>query len=193
MPNSYEYPYDVIFKSNSAKNIDDARKLINEAFDMRCLFVGVLVVDELGKLKDSVYEKDLSDIFKKERYESAVAFFEFFGKASAFGQHLDEPHEVVMFDVAPYKHGIMEPRQFIKTFGSLKIPEVLYEGKANSFLIEAVRNSTLDGMVEEGVVCKGRNDKKTKTPIMFKIKSNAWLNKLRTHCNGDDRLFNELA
>jgi hypothetical protein len=48
-------------------------------------------------------------------------------------------------------------------------------------------------MTFEGVVCKGANDKKTKMPIMFKIKSQAWLDKLKEHCKEDEALFNKLA
>jgi hypothetical protein len=47
-------------------------------------------------------------------------------------------------------------------------------------------------MTFEGVVCKGANDKATRMPIMFKIKSKAWLEKLREYCKGDDKLFERL-
>jgi hypothetical protein len=50
------------------------------------------------------YEADLTRIFKDQRYESAVAFFEFFGKNTFAGHHIEEPHDVVLFDVAPYKN-----------------------------------------------------------------------------------------
>jgi hypothetical protein len=45
----------------------------------------------------------------------------------------------------------------------------------------------------EGVVCKGANDKKTNMPIMFKIKSKAWLQRLKEHCKDDEALFERLA
>ena len=44
-------------------------------------------------------------------------------------------------------------------------------------------------MTFEGVVAKGVNDKLTKMPIMFKIKSKAWLDKLKEYCKDDERLF----
>ncbi len=59
--------------------------------------------------------------------------------------------------------------------------------------VESVKNSTLNDMPFEGVVCKGALDNKTKQPVMFKIKSNAWLSKLKVHCKGNQQLFEQLA
>lgn len=42
----------------------------------------------------------------------------------------------------------------------------------------SVKQSTLDGMTFEGVVCKsGLNNRKQ--PMNFKVKSDAWINKLK--------------
>lgn len=143
-------------------------------------------------IKDK-YQDDLSVVFKDNRWQDTTCFFEFFGPNSFAGNHAEEEQTVVLFDVNPYKQGIMEPRQFLKLFGHLDIPAALYEGKANSELIAAVKNSTLDNMPLEGVVCKGANDKKTKMPIMFKIKSDAWLQKLKNFCKDDMKLFEQLS
>jgi hypothetical protein len=151
-----------------------------------------LPLGEAIPLIQSKYERALSDIFSRERYESAVAFFEFFGPSSAFGQHTQELHDVVLLDVSPYKMGLLEPRVFLKLFGDLHVPGVLYEGKANTELARSVEDSTLEGMTFEGVVCKGPNDKKAKMPIMFKLKSAAWKERLRSYCKGDDKLFETL-
>lgn len=140
------------------------------------------------------YENDLNIIFKKNRWRDVVCFFEYFGPNSFAGRHNpDDIKTVVLLDVNPYKEGILEPKAFIKLFKHLDIPKVLYEGSVNSILIDSVKNSLLDGMTFEGVVCKGANGKKTKIPTMFKIKSLAWLEKLRAYCNGDLRLFEELS
>jgi hypothetical protein len=48
-------------------------------------------------------------------------------------------------------------------------------------------------MTFEGVVCKGAFDRKTGRPLMFKVKSQAWLGRLRDFCKGDERLFEMLA
>lgn len=137
------------------------------------------------------YEKDLSDIFIKLKQQSAICFFEFWGENSAFGQHIDEPHDVTLFDVCLYKQGIMFPKDYLKTFGHLDIAKKLYEGNCNSDFIISVREGSLEGMGSEGVVCKAPG--KHKQPLMFKIKRNSWYDRLKEYCQGDDRLFQELA
>lgn len=141
----------------------------------------------------SKYEKDLSDIFKKQRWIDVLCFFEFHGPNSFAGIHYHEEHTVTLIDVNPYKQGILEPSYFIKYFGHLDIPKVLYEGFASSDLFDQVKTSILPNMTLEGVVCKGPNDKKMKLPVMFKIKSQAWLDKLKEHCKENVALFNKLS
>jgi len=140
------------------------------------------------------YESDLTKIFIDQQYQDAICFFEFYGPSSFAGLHSEsEEQTVTLIDVNPFKRGIMEPKQFIKLFGHLDIPKVLYQGIVNSELFDAVKQSTLEGMGEEGVVCKAANDGKAKMPIMFKIKSQAWLDKLKEHCKGDPNLFEKLS
>lgn len=138
------------------------------------------------------YEESLAGIFKAEGWDRVICFFEFYGKNSFAGRHENEPHDVILLDVNPYKKGIMLPQDFIRTFAStypVDTPKVLYHGKANQFFESAVRNSLIDGMTFEGVVCKGPLDKKKKMVTMFKIKSHAWLNKLRDYCGDNEKLF----
>jgi len=54
---------------------------------------------EAPELIRAKYEKDLADLFKKERYEEATVFFEFFGANSFAGTHQVEQHTVTMLDV----------------------------------------------------------------------------------------------
>jgi hypothetical protein len=146
------------------------------------------------------YERTLDDLFRKERYEKATCFLEYYGRNSFAGQHVEEEHTVVLFDIAPYKKGVLEPREFLGLTNTLeivndgwpKIPKLLYHGNANVPFIESVQNGTLSGMTFEGVVCKGSNDKKTKMPVMFKIKNKAWIEKLKNYCQGDDKKFKQL-
>lgn len=149
----------------------------------------------LGKaipLIKNKYQK-LNSIFLDLKYESVVCFFEFYGPNSFAGNHLDtDIQTVTLIDASPYKQGLLEPVQFIKNFGHLDIAQPLYEGYATEELFDKVKQSTLKDMPLEGVVCKGANDKKTKMPIMFKIKSNAWLDKLWNHCKEDENLFRKL-
>ena len=133
-------------------------------------------------------------VFKEQHWKDALCFFEYWGPSSFAGTHnFEEKMDVTLIDVNPYKEGILVPTQFIKLFGHLDIPKVCYEGHVTTELFDKVKQSTLKGMTFEGVVCKGANDKLTKMPIMFKIKSQAWLDKLREYVKGDERLFEKLS
>ena len=138
------------------------------------------------------YEKDLAIIFKKEGWDRVICFFEFYGNNSFAGQHENERHDVILLDVNPYKKGIMLPQDFIHTFSWVHTPHVLHYGKANATFEASVRQGTLKGMTFEGVVCKGPLDKKKKMVTMFKIKSHAWLDKLRGYCGDNEKLFEEM-
>ena len=120
-----------------------------------------------------------------------TCFFEFHGPNSFAGQHRKyEEHRLTLFDVAIFKQGIIPPREFLKAFGHLNIPKVLHRGTVNKEFIDSIRNSTLEGMTFEGVVCKGkRRGKKAEVPVMFKIKSQAWLDKLKEYCGEDYKKF----
>ncbi len=140
------------------------------------------------------YEEWLGMVFKEQGWRDAICFFEYYGPSSAFGAHNDaEEQTVTLIDVNPYKEGIMEPIQFIKLFGHLDIPKVLFEGHITEKFVDEVKNGTLPGMTLEGVVCKGANDKATRMPIMFKIKSRPWLDKLKKYCGDNEVLYNKLV
>lgn len=140
------------------------------------------------------YEADLMAVFAEQKWRDALCFFEFHGPSSFAGNHnFEEKMDITLIDVNPFREGILPPTEFIKCFGHLNTAKVLYEGHVNSELFDKVKQSTLEGMTFEGIVCKGANDKKTKMPIMFKIKSQAWLDKLKDYCKEDEALFNKLA
>jgi len=136
------------------------------------------------------YSEDLTRIFRARRWDRAVCFFEFFGPGSFAGNHEDEPHEVVLIDVAGPR-GIVEPRDFLDMFGGLRIAEMLYRGNPSSDFLELVRTGTLDGMTFEGVVCKGKWTSPGR-PLMFKVKNHAWYEKLRAKYAGDERTIQHL-
>lgn len=145
------------------------------------------------KLINDKYSNSLGKIFTEQKWKDAICFFELWGPSSFAGSHnFEENQTVTLFDVNPYKQGILEPRQFIHLFGHLDTPKALYEGQVSIELFDGVKQSTLQGMTFEGVVCKAANDKATKMPIMFKIKSKAWLDKVKIYCNGNEKLFEQL-
>tara|TARA_Y100000034_G_C6878765_1_gene402318 strand:+ start:590 stop:1198 length:609 start_codon:yes stop_codon:yes gene_type:complete len=137
------------------------------------------------------YADDMSQIFKKMRVRKATAFFEFWGPNSSFGAHADEPHDCTLIDVHVHPKGILEPREFLKHFGYLDHAALLREGPWTDELDQQVRNGTFPGMTFEGVVCKGKCVSPGK-PLMFKVKNIAWLQKLRSHCGDDDKLFEKM-
>ena len=150
----------------------------------------------LGKsiqLIQDKYGDDLARIFRKERWQKAVAFFEYHGPKSFAGWHEDDDeHTVTLFDVAADKKGILEPKPFLKIFNSVDTARLLYHGNPNSLFVDQVREGALEGMTFEGVVCKSTLVSPG-LPLMFKVKNRAWIDKLKTHCGDDDKLFEQLV
>ena len=147
--------------------LGEAVRLINEQ------------TDELGKR------------LKKLRVEKATLYFEFYGDNSFAGQHEDEDHQVVLFDVDIFKKGLMPPKDLIKFSDGLVIPELVYHGNPNQDFVASVKSGSCPDVTFEGVVCKSVTPKGLVK--MFKIKSDAWLSRLKDKCAGDEELFNRLA
>ena len=150
------------------------------------------------KLVQDKYGQALGRTLFHAGYERAMCFFEFWGPSSFAGMHdAKEAQTVTLFDIAPFKKGILEPDEYLKLVsntdhGPLDHAKVLYSGPCTEGFIEQVRSGTLPGMTFEGVVCKAANDKKTLMPVMFKQKSRAWLDKLHAYCGDNKDLLNAL-
>jgi hypothetical protein len=126
------------------------------------------------------YQLDLEMVFKEQKWREVSCYFEFYGPSSFAGQHnFEEEMTATLIDVNPYKEGMLPPDKFIKYFKHLDIPNILYEGYITTEIIDQVKNSTLPRMTFEGVVAKGTENGKQ---VMFKVKSKAWLDKLKTYC-----------
>lgn len=140
------------------------------------------------------YAEELEERFRKAKYERAVVFFEWLGPNSFAGSHPDplDQMDTVVIDIAVYKKGILPPEQFLKVMEGLHHPPVLHKGRISEEMFQSVRTRTLPGMTFEGVIGKGEFVQKEGGPIMFKIKSNDWLNKLKEICNGDEALYQRL-
>ena len=135
-----------------------------------------------------LFEKTLAEqidkVFRESKlpsFDKAIVFMEFYGPNSAFGQHVpNDPKTLTIIDVNLHKRGIVLPRDFIKYFGHLPIPKVVYEGNFNQPFIQDVQNGVYgEG---EGVVVKGVNPnaKKEQHGLWFaKVKTKAWMMKLR--------------
>lgn len=130
------------------------------------------------------YEKELDKIFKSKDYRdilSFVCFAELIGTKSAFGQHEfgNDIFDVVLFDVDRYKKGMVPPKTFVKDFGPLGIPRVVYEGNLNKELVERVKRNEFG--LTEGVICKGLSQTKKGAENLYycKIKTDDWFERLR--------------
>lgn len=139
------------------------------------------------------YSENLSKIFRDQRWQKAIAFFEFHGPNSFAGNHDPEDKKTVtLFDVAADKKGLLEPVVFLKLFKDVDTASMLYHGKANETFVSEVKESKLEGMTFEGVICKGKYQSPG-LPLMFKVKNQAWFEKLRSYCKDDEELFKNLS
>lgn len=144
-------------------------------------------------LIEAKYGDILAEVFRKERYQKVVAFFEFCGPSSFAGWHDEnEALDVHLIDASVDNRGILAPDEYMKVFKYVPKAELLYQGTWNQTMTDQVKNGTLPGMTFEGVVCKGAYDSPG-LPLMFKVKNLAWVQKLRERCQGNDALFNQLA
>jgi len=148
--------------------------------------------DLLGASKnilEASYGEELSKTLFDLKYQSAVCFFEFAGPNSFAGSHAKgDDMQLTLFDVAPYKQGILLPGDFCAKFGHLSISEVLHVGAIDAEFEEEIRSST---ELAEGVVCKGKGKHKGQ-PLMFKIKTRAWIEKVKIYCGNDEKKLMEL-
>lgn len=132
------------------------------------------------------YNNDLLRIFKEKQYrdvQSFVCFAELVGRRSEFGQHdfQNDVFDIVLFDIHQYKRGLIAPREFVKNFGHLHIPTVVYDGSLNKEFVNEVKTNKFG--LAEGVVCKGETKTKKGKPQLYycKIKTNDWLDKLKNN------------
>jgi hypothetical protein len=150
----------------------------------------------LGESIDLIKETEsrLMAVFSKNRWDKGVVFFEFFGPNSFAGYHSPEDlKQVNLIDVMPFKQGILSPDEFIEYFSEV-VPtsKFLFRGNINQDVEKEIRERKMDGVTFEGVVCKAKKNKKIDSPLMFKVKTYDWLNKLKEHCKGDETLYKNL-
>lgn len=138
------------------------------------------------------YSDDLEKIFRKNKWDRVVSFFELHGPRSFAGSfHEEDQNTITLLDVSVHKKGILAPSDFLKIFKSIEHAEVLYHGKPNNPFADSVRDGSLEGMTFEGVVCKG-NHITPGLPLMFKIKNREWIAKLKKSCGEDEEKFKAL-
>jgi hypothetical protein len=101
---------------------------------------------------------DLDRLFREHAgytgYAEMKVFTEYAGPLSFAGRHQPgDAMELVLFDVLAGTDGLVGPVAFVRDFGHLRIPRVVYQGKFTGQLTENVRAGRWG--VKEGVVVKG--------------------------------------
>ena len=135
-------------------------------------------------IKDK-YDDCLSRIFHAEKYQEVTCFFEYVGPNSFAGYHFDpvDRMDVVLFDVSPLRKGMLAPSKFLRMFGHLHVPHYLGRRRLDAEFVEAVRSGRRSDVTFEGVVCKTVLKNRLR---MAKIKSRAWLERLKSECRSEE-------
>lgn len=147
----------------------------------------------LNQSKDLImqYEQRVHDIFKKNKWQEGTLFFEFHGPNSFAGFHDEsDDFKVSLIDAHIRKIGFLPPKEYLKAFeDNVEMSQFLMIAKFNKTLLEKIKNGTLEGVTLEGVIGKtvARN-----TIVRCKVKSKAWIDRLKNKCGDDINLFNKL-
>lgn len=136
-------------------------------------------------------ERYLIDMAHADR---CILYFEFYGDRSFAGiHHEDDDHRLVLLDIELYKKGFIHQSEYLRATERYDIdrPAHLRRTTITPEFEQRVRNGELGTF--EGVVCKGRTatDKYGK-PIMFKIKNQAWIDKVKAVHKGNTKLLADL-
>jgi len=144
-----------------------------------------------AKYKD-ILEEILRKQFPKDR--EIIVYGEYLGPNSFAGLHTDpvDKMQFYLFDVLLVRQGYVEfllPQEFVKFTeklnGLVPTPRVIYEGNLTDEFIQRVRRNEFN--IFEGVVCKGREKTGASRGKvwMCKIKTEAYLQKLKDKYQGD--------
>src|SRR5690606_10531197 len=110
-----------------------------------------------------------------QNIKKVTVYLEYIGENSFAGMHEEsDDKDLVLIDVERYQKGFIEPRDFIRDFSYLGIPELVYQGEYSEEFIKKIREGYYD--LDEGVVCKGVDNKKV---WMVKIKTIEWLKRVK--------------
>ena len=118
----------------------------------------------------------LGAIARDEQWQGLVVFAEYWGPQSFAGLHVPgDAMNLTVFDVAPYKKGIMGPREFLKRIApSVPTPRFLGTQRWTRGFVERIWRGELDTAFE-GVVGKGGDGRHL---VMRKAKTKAWVDKV---------------
>lgn len=122
----------------------------------------------------------LAKIARDERWESVVVFAELWGPNSLAGYHdTTDEMKLTLFDVNPFKKGILGPSEFRKLFeGVVETPNFLGIHKWTRGFVEQVWKGEVPGVTFEGVVGKAKEGKHDL--VMYKAKTQAWVERVKS-------------
>ena len=135
----------------------------------------------------SMFEATLAEplerIARKQRWQNLVVFFEFWGKQSLAGFHVEnDPKFLTVFDAAPERaDDILDPREFRKLFED-KVPTPRFIGSEHwtRGYTQRVLLGQTEGITFEGVVAKVAE--RGYGVRMAKAKTQAWKDAVRARC-----------
>jgi hypothetical protein len=131
---------------------------------------------------NNMFGEPMAKIAIDNRWQRVVAFAEFWGPGSLGGLH--DPNtskQLTLFDVSPYKQSLLEPREFLKLFSHLPIPNYLGKLHWTRDFVRKVYEGEIGSVTFEGVVGKAASSHgSSHPPIMFKAKTKAWLDAIMT-------------
>jgi hypothetical protein len=112
-------------------------------------------------------------VARAQGWPALVAFAEFAGPESLGGQHApDDVKALTLFDVAPYRCGLVGPARFLELFAGLPTPRYLGQHTWDDDFVARVRRNELEGVTFEGVVGKAGDGHGL---VMAKAKTAAWV------------------
>jgi len=115
------------------------------------------------------------------KIEKATCFFEYWGDLSFAGLHdpADKTMRASLIDVDVYKKGQMDPRDFNDFALMIEGASPVLESRFNQPMADLVRRGEFTGQTFEGVVCKLPPERPWQPPYMFKLKSEAWVARVK--------------
>jgi hypothetical protein len=167
-----------------------------QLIDINHPIFGIGIEQFMDTMKDEIINR-ISSNYNLKHIKNITAFAEFYGENSFAGNHVEnEEKQLKLFDVCLFQKGFINPKEFVELFSDWdKSAELIYQGNLNQEFILNVRNNTLPILLNEGVICKGINDKskvvKYGTTWMTKIKTLSYLDKLKNTFNDKWELYGE--
>jgi len=129
------------------------------------------------------YSESLSRVAKDNKWQHLLAFCEAIGPDSFAGTHPSGINDIVLFDLAADKKGIIGPKRFLKLTEGLEIPIFFGVDNWTRGFVEEIRLYEPDKdwsgnpkITFEGVVGKSGDGHSL---IMAKAKTQQWIDKVR--------------